>query len=226
MFSNIHDHAASVISEYLNGKPKAEGNHPAMKCCGPLRMLKQSSINFAPSVSSLSLFQFLLSYFHSKTLPVNREHGVRDKTGNLQMFCNIYSTATVCAIGFPLQLMAQHLALNLTVIRESFDSWFVKHSKLTPCSCSLRKGNIKWPSLGWVIPDLPLKRLGADALCQLMFRVMPVSLKESLMRPRQARCAQLSGDGNLKANRSTRAALPEKKRKDRSSAIARPLQEV
>lgn len=52
--------------------------------------------------------------------------------------------------------------------------------------------NIKWLGLGWVISDLPLKRLGADALCQLMFRVMPVSLKDSLMRPRQARCARSS----------------------------------
>lgn len=59
VFSNIHDHAASVILEYLNGKPKAEGNHPTMKFSGPLRMLRQSSINLAPSVPSPSLLQFL-----------------------------------------------------------------------------------------------------------------------------------------------------------------------
>lgn len=53
--------------------------------------------------------------------------------------------------------------------------------------------NVKWLGLDWVISDLPLKRLGADALCQLMFRVMPVSRKDSLMRPRQARCAHSSG---------------------------------
>lgn len=64
-----------------------------------------------------------------------------------------------------------------------------------------------------VIPDLPLKWLGADALCQLMFRVMPVSLKDSLMRPRQTHCVQPSGAENLKANHSTRALVPEKKKK-------------
>lgn len=78
---------------------------------------------------------------------------------------------------------------------------------------SLKKSNIKWMSLGWVIPDLPLKRLGADALCQLMFRVMPVSLKDSLMRPRQARCAQPSGAENLKANRSMSALVLERGKK-------------
>lgn len=62
-----------------------------------------------------------------------------------------------------------------------------------------------------MIPDLPLKRLGAGALCQLMFRVMPVSLKDSLMRPRQAHCAQPSGAENLKANHSTIALVSEKK---------------
>lgn len=121
------------------------------------------------------------------------------------------------------QLVAQHLLSKLKVICKTFDSRFVKHTQTQQIAPVLalakgqkkKKSNIKWPSLDWAILDLPLKQLGADALCQLMFRVTPVSTKASLMRPRQARCAQPS-----RGNVSARALVQGKKRKGRSIAGA------
>lgn len=133
------------------------------------------------------------------------------------------------------QLVAQHLLSKLKVICKTFDSRFVKHThtqtqQIAPM-LTLAKGqkkkkekrNIKWLSLDWVILDLPLKQPGADALCQLMFRVMPVSAKPSLMRPRQVRCAQPSGAGNL----SARALAPgKKKRKERKIYCRGTMQSI
>lgn len=111
------------------------------------------------------------------------------------------------------------------VIYNALDSWFEKHTDAkNTANCWLMlanpqkkkkkhetKNNMKWVSLGWVIPDLPLKWMGADALCQLMFRVTPVSLKDSLMRHRQAHCAQSSGDGNPKESTTAREHWCKKK---------------
>lgn len=125
--------------------------------------------------------------------------------------------------GKTILLVAQHLLSKLKVICKTFDSRFVKHTQTQQIAPVLalakgqkkKKSNIKWPSLDWAILDLPLKQLGADALCQLMFRVTPVSTKASLMRPRQARCAQPS-----RGNVSARALVQGKKRKGRSIAGA------
>lgn len=141
-------------------------------------------------------------------------------------FCCIYSVfwGGLCSTAVN-QLVAQHLLSKLKVICKTFDSRFVKHTHTNTANCpsarsrkggKKKKSNIKWPSLDWAILDLPLKQLGADALCQLMFRVTPVSTKASLMRPRQARCAQPSGAGNV----SARALVQGKKRKGRSIAGA------
>lgn len=56
------------------------------------------------------------------------------------------------------------------------------------------------------------KQLRADALCQLMFWVMHVSLEESLMRARQEHCAWPSRAENVIASNSMIALVTEERK--------------
>lgn len=121
VFSNIHGHASSVISEYLTGKLKAEGNHPAMKfwSCTNVKTViyKARSTSFLPLVESVSFPSCVLS----KTLTANRQ---RDT--NCKAFLAVYHVHLPPIVLN--QQVAQLLLYELKLMCKSFDSWFVKHT--------------------------------------------------------------------------------------------------